>query len=281
MHPYAGADAALATMHGKHAALSPALAARLGMRLVLASAVDTDALGTFTGEIARRGSMLEAAVAKARLGMRATGLRLGIASEGSFGPHPAVPFLPLAIELVVLVDDARGLVIHEQTASERTNYAHCTARHVEDLGPLLDRVRFPSHALVVRPNAGDGAIVKGITDRDRLGAAIAAAAAASADGAARVETDMRAHLNPTRMGEIAKLADRFADRLAALCPACHTPGFGIIRSEPGLPCEACGAPTALVRTLVRGCVRCALTVNEPRSDGLRLASAAQCPECNP
>ncbi len=49
--------------------------------------------------------MLETAVAKARLGMRQLGLPHGIASEGSFGPHPLVPFLAASTELIVLVDD--------------------------------------------------------------------------------------------------------------------------------------------------------------------------------
>ncbi len=92
---------------------------------------------------------------------------------------------------------------------------------------------------------------------------------------------MRAHLSPTRMREVARLAEKFARRLANLCPACGTPGFGTVKSESGLPCAECGAETELVKTLVSGCVSCKFTENKPRSDGLLFATAAQCPECNP
>ncbi|MFU0507935.1 hypothetical protein [Pseudaminobacter sp. NGMCC 1.201702] len=56
---------------------------RLGLIVGTAPALDTDVLGTFTGEIPRAGSTREAAIAKARLGMAATGLPRGIVSERS------------------------------------------------------------------------------------------------------------------------------------------------------------------------------------------------------
>ena len=37
------------------------------------------------------------------------GLALGLASEGSYGPHPVVPFVPSGLELLVLVDE--GIVV--------------------------------------------------------------------------------------------------------------------------------------------------------------------------
>jgi hypothetical protein len=92
--PYAGERAVIATMHGKEAAVAPVLLARLGLVVTTAANLDTDALGTFTGEIPRAGTIREAAISKARLGMTATGLPIGIASEGSYGPHPNIPFIP-------------------------------------------------------------------------------------------------------------------------------------------------------------------------------------------
>jgi hypothetical protein len=64
-------------MHGKAAALQPRCP-RLQARLVAAEGIDTDALGTFSGEIPRRLSPLDTAVAKARLAMAATGLPPGL-----------------------------------------------------------------------------------------------------------------------------------------------------------------------------------------------------------
>ena len=67
--PYAGQRCVLATMHGKETAIAPVLLGRLGLVVTTAPNIDTDALGTFTGEIPRAGTIREAAVAKARLGM--------------------------------------------------------------------------------------------------------------------------------------------------------------------------------------------------------------------
>jgi len=114
-------------MHGKERAVAPAFGPIVGLNVVATAGVDTDVLGTFSGETLRRGTMLETAVAKARLGVEATGLRLAIASEGSFGPHPQIFFMPAGIELLVLVDVDQGLVIHETMLLENTNLAHLVA----------------------------------------------------------------------------------------------------------------------------------------------------------
>lgn len=47
----------------------------------------------------------------------------------------------------------------------------------------------------------------------------------SADGKASVETDVRAHINPTRMRVINDLADSFAKWLATPCPLCYNRGW--------------------------------------------------------
>lgn len=90
-HPYAGRRAVIATMHRKEEAIGPALHAGLALSTVSPRALNTELLGTFCGEAARQGTMLGVAVQKARLGMCAAALPLGVASEGSFGPHPRIP----------------------------------------------------------------------------------------------------------------------------------------------------------------------------------------------
>lgn len=93
---YEHETAVLATMHGKQVAVGPPFREILGLKLRLPDDIDTDALGTFTGEVERKGTMLETAIAKARLGMELTGSKLGLASEGSYGPHPVAPLSPPA-----------------------------------------------------------------------------------------------------------------------------------------------------------------------------------------
>lgn len=270
---YRGLTAALATQHGKQRAIAPAFAKALGLAVEVPCGIDSDALGTFTGETARPGTMREAARSKARLGMAAAGLPLGIASEGSFGPHPFMPFLATGREMLVFIDDTRGIEVVEEALSEKTNFAALDLTPGADVAGFLTRTGFPSHALVLRSG---GRITKGIDSHAELGRLLAAA-----PEGARLETDMRAHVNPTRMAEIGKLARRLVHRIATPCPACGTPGFGVIRSEAGLPCADCNTPTTLVRNLVSGCARCSHENRQPRSDGREAASPAECPECNP
>jgi hypothetical protein len=74
-HPLRGRTIAIATMHGKEAVLAPPLRQRLDIECVLARGLDTDAYGTFVGEVARRGTALDAARAKARAAMQLCGTR--------------------------------------------------------------------------------------------------------------------------------------------------------------------------------------------------------------
>jgi DnaJ-class molecular chaperone len=97
----------------------------------------------------------------------------------------------------------------------------------------------------------------------------------------RLETDMRAHMNPTRMEVIAQLAAQLATRIATPCPACQTPGFGEKGVEGHLVCENCGTQTELYAQRVLKCIRCEHKSFWPREDGLSKASPQYCPHCNP
>jgi hypothetical protein len=138
----------------------------------------------------------------------------------------------------------------------------------------------------VRSELGDasspsGTIHKALRDRASLQAAIADCVAASPLRRARVETDMRAHLNPTRMRQIALLGERLVERLQCRCPQCLAPGFGRIDVVAGLPCNWCGTPTAAILAEIHGCAACGERIEMPRADGLREVDPAQCDLCNP
>lgn len=270
-HPYRGRRVALATQHGKERALAPPLLRRLGL-IVEPVAIDTDAFGTFTGTTPRAGTAAEAALAKARAGMVASGLPLGLASEGSFGPHPWLPFGAGGVETLAFIDAQRGLELTLSAVSRRTNFAHHDVRDGEDIAPFLARVGFPSHALVVK--AADGTVLA-------TGVQTMAALSPLAWPGHRLETDMRAHLNPTRMAAIRALAGRLAARLGTLCPACACPGWGEIDVQRGLPCSSCQQPTQGVQAIIDGCNACGHRESRPRPDGVTAASPAACDWCNP
>jgi hypothetical protein len=257
----------------------------LGAELFVPTGIDTDTLGTFSGEVARVGTMGEVATVKARLGMAKAGLSIGLASEGSYGPHPQIPFVAVGMELIVLVDDQRQLTVFESLVDEAPSFFQTSARPSEDLSIFLERALFPAHALIVEPNVvAAGArrpIAKGVRELSVLTEAIALAAAASEDGIARVQSDMRAHMNPSRMATLAKLARKLSYRLCTTCPACAAPGYGLIGTQSGLPCAWCGQPTGLAKGELFGCARCGEREVHPRSDGLCSAEPGHCAHCNP
>jgi hypothetical protein len=282
--PYAGQHIALTTMHEKNRAIAGAIQQQLGAELVVPTGIDTDQLGTFCGEIERQGTMGEVAIAKARLGMARAGLTIGLASEGSYGPHPNIPFVSAGMELMVLVDDQRQLIVFESLIDEAPCFHQSTAAPAEDLSSFLERAMFPGHALIVEPNAPTGArraVAKGVRDVPALKEAVALAAAASEDGLALVQTDMRAHMNPTRMATIERLARKLCGRLLVPCPACRSPGFGFIQIEKGLPCAWCTEPTLMAKGETLGCSACEMRATRPRADGLTKADPGHCPHCNP
>ena len=127
--PYRNYVAVLTTMHGKEQVIAPVLKDGLGLIVCLAMGVNTDRFGTFSRDIERTGSQVDAARAKIAAGFDYAPLaRAGLASEGSFGPHPFIPFLALGRELVVLIDrDTGPSVPMMMSAAMRTELSSQTA----------------------------------------------------------------------------------------------------------------------------------------------------------
>ncbi|MEG4323680.1 MULTISPECIES: DUF6671 family protein, partial [unclassified Microcoleus] len=94
--------AVLATMHHKERVMAPILERELGVRISVPRELDTDAFGTFTREVKRLGTQIEAARQKAEKALEVAGETLAFASEGTFGPHPMMPYLPANREIVIL-----------------------------------------------------------------------------------------------------------------------------------------------------------------------------------
>ena len=277
---YSGKRIALLTQHGKERVLAPVLEPALGCRVERVAGYDTDLLGTFTRDIPRAGTQLEAARKKARVGMELSGLPLGLASEGSFGPDPMVGMFPWNVELVVFIDDERGLEV-VGVAQGKANFSHLLAADWAAAEAFARQSGFPEHHLVVRPEGEEDArIRKGIVAWTALEAAFASALAQSASRRVFLETDMRAHANPTRMENIRLAAEDLARKLRSLCPACGTPGFWLVERVAGLPCEDCGEPTRETRAEVHGCLKCAHRITRERTDR-QSADPGRCEHCNP
>ena len=277
-HPYAGRTAALATRHGKEIAIAPPFRDAVQLDIVLAD-IDTDAFGTFTGEIPRRETPFNTAIAKARAGTKASGLTLGLASEGTIGPDSQLPFVTSDVEIIVFIDNERDIVVSECTRATNVIAFRASIGPKDDIRALAARADFPRHGVIVRSTESDeGPVFKGISDETNLDTAIRECFAQT--GSAIIENDFRAYHSPTRMAVISTCATRLAQKVATLCPECSSPGWGSIEPARGVPCSACGT---LVATAIRadreGCPSCTAVREIARPE--QLVEPRWCPICNP
>ena len=276
---YRGSSVALLTQHGKEKVIAPVLASAIDCQVMHVTGFDTDQLGTFTRDIPRPRTQLEAARKKARIGMTLAELPVGVASEGSFGPDPYTGMFPWNVEMLVWIDDTLGIEV-VGVASGTTSFSHVLTTNWEEAETFARTAGFPEHGLVARPQHEDDArIRKGIADWETLREAFRWACGEASNGCAFLETDVRAHMNPTRMKIIVQATEDLAHKLCTLCPACDAPGFQLAERVPGLPCEDCRTPTREARADIHRCVRCGhqVTVDNPK----KAAPAGCCDFCNP
>lgn len=277
---YADSRISLLTQHGKEQVIAPILGGTTGCLIEHVTTYDTDLFGTFTRDIPRVGSQLDAARAKARKGMELSGFEQGVASEGSFGRDPLMGLFPWNTEIVVLIDASRDLEIIG-VAEGKSNLAHLLTADWDAVMVFAERVKFPDHHLVLRPDGQeDPRIRKGIATWAQLQTAFDWALSQSDTGMVFLETDVRAHTNPTRMQMIGLATKDLARKLISLCPECQTPGFGKVKRVPGLPCRMCGAPTNGTLAQVHGCLKCSHTFTVEVAES-RDADARFCDYCNP
>ena len=274
-HPYRGVEAVITTQHAKEKLIAPALAP-LGIELVHHN-FNTDSLGTFSGEIPRTHSQRETAFKKARIGMEVTGLKYGIASEGSIVADPLVPLINSAIESIAWIDDVTGIEIIEFERGTEVVAVKTEVSSIDGLGDFLERADFPNHALIAYPASKKGPNYKGLRELAALEDAISSITKIES---AVIESDLRAHMSPSRSEVIQRCAEKLAVRLACLCSGCGTPGFGAIGSICGLSCEQCGEIVErAISGELHGCAKCEF--REEKLNGKSGVSAAQCERCNP
>jgi hypothetical protein len=276
---YAGASFALLTKHSKERAIAPRFQEALGAGVLVIDTLDTDTLGTFTREVPRVGSQMEAARRKAEFAIELSGLPLGLGSEGSFGPGP-FGFLPSNLEVIVMRDRDLGI----EVAGVAVSPGHQAAGIFDGWERLEEFARsmlYPSHGLVLRPDGQeDPRIFKDCGDFDSLREVFRECAAMSREGLVFAESDLRAHRNPARMETIGEACEDLLRRIQRDCPGCSQPGFGLAKKIPGLPCAWCGAPTNAIRAEEFQCPACAFVeIRESRDSAF--GDPGQCPACNP
>lgn len=270
----------VATMHGKEHILRPVFQSHLGWETAVASGINTDVLGTFTGEIPRPGGPLEALRAKCRQALEHTPYRKVVASEGSFGPHPSAFFLPSDDEWLLYWDAEEDYEVVVRYLTSETNWSQCQVKTLAEARDWLGGVHFPSHAVVVRsPEPKNKILIKGILDATQFEESVERCLGKWSR--VQLETDMRAHLNPTRQRAIQSAALRLVERLQSTCSECQSPGFGAVRATSGLPCSACGFPTESTLFWELSCVRCSHSTIRYNPHGKVKENPQFCGMCNP
>ena len=268
----------LASKHEKERVIHPIFLEKIGCE-IYTSDFDTDQFGTFTGEIPRAQNAYETCILKAKSAAIAADCFFSVASEGSFGPHPSIPFFASDHEIMVFVDLKNNWIIADQFLTPKTNYKMLTLHAGTELEPFLQSVQFPSHAVTLQVNHTKEVIGKGIQELSLLNDLITLGF--SKGDELLLATDMRAMMNPTRMEALSLLAEKLAARIVTCCQSCGAPGFGFISSTGQLSCRLCDGPTSMHRFEVWGCVACEHKEKKPRYDNLEKADPTYCNYCNP
>ena len=274
--------AVLGTRHHKEKVISPIIEQNLGLKVIVPNDFNTDVFGTFTREVKRIGTQLEAARLKAEKALELTGETIALASEGTFAPHPSFPFVSYNREVVILLDKLHDIEIIGQYFSTETNHSYKIITSFQEAYDFAMSVGFPEHGLIVMiesPSQDKGDIIKGITTKEQLFEAVTFAIKKA--GKAHIETDMRALYNPTRMKNIEKATHNLIQKINQVCPQCSCPGFDVIERKKGLPCAYCHLPTALTRSAIYQCKKCGFSQERLFPDGWEKADPSQCSYCNP
>ncbi|BAU99991.1 DUF6671 family protein [Aurantimicrobium minutum] len=270
---------ALATKHGKLAQIAPAFERIPEWELTLAE-IDTDEFGTFSGEIPRTLSPRDAAIAKARVGAELLGTDYGLASEGSIGAHPHMPWVTSDHELLALVCVSKDFVIVESHLSADIRAHKETVDEHTDLELLVSRLDLPTHgANILYHQDNELVVLKGIQDPEMFIVELNTLLGSSVENL-RVESDFRAMSSPSRQENIRACAERLVTRISSNCASCGEIGWGKVGYEFGLPCSGCGQMvTSVPHSETFGCVAC--DYSEVVSLGQHSIDPARCDFCNP
>jgi len=270
----------IATKHEKEKVIIPLLEKALGVSCIVHDQFDTDLLGTFTGEIEREHDPITTARQKCLMAMELANCDLGIASEGSFGPHPSMFFVNADDEMLIFIDKKNNIEIIVRELSTETNFNGKEIKTEEELMAFAELVNFPSHGLILRKaKEQNGNIIKGITSINLLKEAFEKLIREF--NSVYAETDMRAMYNPSRMKVIEAAAKKLVEKINSLCPQCNMPGFGITDIKKGLRCILCGSPTNSTLSYIYNCKHCKFTKEQMYPNKKTTEDPMFCDNCNP
>jgi hypothetical protein len=262
----------LSSKHLKEQILQP-LFDPYGVELTVNLDFDTDEYGTFCGATPRLEGPKITVKEKCLAGMAFANKRQGLASEGSFGPHPNFPFLTMNEEWIVFLDLDENLEVYGHSLSlevchQQIDYQTAQLEH------FLTSIQFGTQGLVLKDAKNGEVIAKGITKQDHLLDLI------QQHPQWLIETDLRAHLNPTRQKNIIAAGRDLIARMQSHCPQCAHPDFSVCAYSGHLKCSYCQQPTQTHQFLEYQCTNCQHKMIENRKDK-DVEDPQFCNRCNP
>lgn len=266
----------IVTKHQKERVIAPILEDMLGLKFIHGHRFDTDSLGTFSGEIERMKDPLSTVKDKCLLGAHVPNADFVIANEGSFGPHPLIPFVKADEEYLCIYDKNENDFVVEKMIFFETNFLKEKISDLIQLDAVLGKLKYPSHGIMIR---SEKEIIKDVQDPDLIRSHVQAMLYEY--GQCTIETDMRAMYNPTRMQCIGQLTKKLASALLNKCDSCGWHGFQILRQENGLKCSLCNRPTRSILYHLYQCKKCGFEKKIIYPNKKQMEDPAYCDWCNP
>jgi hypothetical protein len=259
---------ALITKHQKARWIAPYLAS-LGYDVFESGLFDTDSLGTFSGEIERTLTPMQAALTKAQKACELTNTDWGLGSEGSFGGGPAPGLINWNSELLCLHQASTGVTIYAH-AEGATSVQALTLHGKVPLNQQL--LRLPEQHWILR---AQNTLKKGLSAASLL----EELEHIESSEKIKIEPDLRAMFCPQRQQMITKAAEDLVRRLSDTCPECQAFNFVVKQKQAGLPCTLCTLPTEQAKAWTRICDSCGHKKDEMVKQ--KGADPTHCQFCNP
>jgi hypothetical protein len=275
-HYFQDKSCLIVTNHHKELVIAPILEEMLGLKCVYSQIFDTDSLGTFTGEIERIKNPVNTVKDKCMLGIQLPDVDFIVANEGSFGPHPLIPFIKADEEFIAFYDKKENDFVVEKMLFYETNFSTETITEIDQLDTALTKLNFPTHGIIIK---AEREIIKDIKDlaliRNKIKELL------NIYGQCIIDTDMRAMNNPTRMRCISQLTLKLANTLLSICNQCGRYGFSIIRQVAGLKCSLCNRPTKSILYQLYQCKKCGFEKKKIYPNKKHIEDPTYCDWCNP
>ncbi len=272
----------IATMHQKENVIKPILEKELNVHCFLLKNFNTDKFGTFTKEIKRTWNMLEAARLKINHAMDISWYDLWVSSEWSFWLHSSMPFINSNFELTLLIDRKNNLEIRWHHLSPNTNINGKYVKNINDAVKTAKKWGFPKHWIIVRLKENSKFFIyKNIHTEFDLKKAVNKILSLPFTKRVYIETDMRAHKNPTRMKNIELSIKNLLKNIKSECPKCWSPWFVVTNTKWWIPCWMCWLPTNVPMYEILSCSKCNFNKESKIEKYGDYIDPWQCPNCNP